>query len=65
MAKYFEEYTCGCLSKPSSKRSLLGYCPTHGADRRYIHPDGGIAQEAVDKVAEAKAEAKRPPPCLH
>ena len=59
--KYYEEYACGCVSKIDSKRNLPGYCPTHGSDRRYVHPARGMgfAQEAVNKLADAKAEKER------
>lgn len=36
--KYFEEYGCGCVSEyENSKEELLGYCPTHGEDRRQVY----------------------------
>lgn len=37
--KWFEEYKCGCVSDFLPKRELLGYCPIHGADTRYIYPE--------------------------
>lgn len=57
---WYEEYTCGCTSDTEDrKKDLPGYCPTHGTDRRYIHPHGEVCQAAVDKVAAALKVAKR------
>ncbi len=37
---YFEDYRCGCVSEVvKRKRDLLGYCSTHGEDRRQIWPE--------------------------
>lgn len=37
---WFEEYACGCVSETvKTKRDLVGYCGTHGDDRRHVHPD--------------------------
>ena len=37
---YWEEYKCGCSSETVRyKKDLLGYCGTHGKDRRHIHPE--------------------------
>lgn len=34
---YFEEYACGCVSDTEKRRKdLLGYCATHGDDRRQV-----------------------------
>jgi hypothetical protein len=33
--KWFEEYSCGCVSPVVDlKRDLTGYCPRHGNSRR-------------------------------
>jgi hypothetical protein len=38
--RWFEEYSCGCVSKfVNRKKDLLGYCPTHGNDRRAVYPE--------------------------
>lgn len=35
---WFEEYRCRCVSGYELRRKdLLGYCPTHGADRVRVH----------------------------
>lgn len=54
----YEEYTCGCISAAvGSKKGLLGYCPKHGADRRYIHgANGRLDPEAAKKVDAALRE---------
>ena len=36
-ARWFEEYTCGCVSEDVPRKSdLPGYCGTHGGDRRGV-----------------------------
>lgn len=36
---WFETYGCGCVSGDAKrKRDLLGYCATHGDERRHVHP---------------------------
>lgn len=57
----FEEYTCGCVSKLGVRKNLLGYCPKHGADMRYVHSAEKPADEAMVKTIaanHAKSEAK-------
>jgi hypothetical protein len=57
---FFEEYTCGCVSDTSKRqKDLLGYCATHGADRRRVFKhwalkDGGerIATEGRNDEAQ-------------
>jgi len=35
---WFEEYKCGCVSEiVRTKKELLGYCKSHGDDRRHAH----------------------------
>lgn len=36
---WFEEYACGCVSELMPFRKLLGYCSTHGAERRHRYPE--------------------------
>lgn len=33
---WIEEYMCGCWQDFDRKSDVLGYCPTHGADRRFL-----------------------------
>lgn len=54
MARYYEEYRCGCVSPAGTKRDLPGYCPTHGDDRRAIH-----AADAADGIRQIAALKKR------
>ena len=36
---WFEEYRCGCVSEiVRFKKELVGYCGTHGDNRRAIFP---------------------------
>ena len=54
---YFEEYKCGCVSERSDrKKNLLGYCSTHGADVRFVHPTFLIP---VKKVSELEQRNER------
>jgi len=37
---WWEDYTCGCTSETVRyKKDLVGYCPAHGANRRYVYPE--------------------------
>ncbi len=55
--KYVEEYMCGCCSPPvRGRKNLLGYCPKHGANRRYLHYENVFDPKAVEKVAKAERE---------
>jgi hypothetical protein len=67
MARWWEEYSCGCVSKKvSSKKDLLGYCPIHGNDRRALYKDFVPADEtnirlhrrAIAKGAQEELEEK-------
>lgn len=47
---YFEDYRCGCVSKTvKRKKDLLGYCATHGDDRRHVWPDVEFPKEQTDE----------------
>lgn len=36
MGQWMEEYKCGCTHVTVFRNEALGYCPTHGEDRRHI-----------------------------
>jgi hypothetical protein len=47
---WFEEYRCGCVSgNVVRRRDLLGYCPTHGEDRRGVFRAGGGITVQVER----------------
>lgn len=47
---WWEEYRCGCTGQTEKfKKDLLGYCATHGDDRRYIHPEVIWVEKKVKK----------------
>lgn len=37
MGIWLEEYKCGCSFVTKTKSEALGYCPTHGEDRRHLY----------------------------
>ena len=51
MAKWFEEYRCGCVSEDAPrKKDLLGYCSVHGEDRRALYKDDAPANKHTKGV---------------
>jgi hypothetical protein len=57
MIGYFEEYACGCVSDTEKRRKdLLGYCATHGADRRAV-----FKQWALNRKKPARKKTPCPP----
>lgn len=60
MPRYFEEYTCGCVSNNAKTRSdLLGYCAVHGNDRRKVFIDAKASKATPRKDAEASGPPLR------
>jgi hypothetical protein len=54
VSRWWEEYKCGCVSDPTSrKRDLPGYCPKHGDDSR------GAQREIPKKLTAQKRTAEQ------
>lgn len=65
MARYYEEYRCGCLSPVvDRKKRLVGYCPQHGEDARHVHRVSNRAvpgAKVIDLMAALKKALAAPP----
>lgn len=61
--RFYEEYSCGCVSALAAKKRLPGYCAQHGTDARATYrQDGAPAdgqtferkRETLKKAAEVR-----------
>lgn len=56
--QWIEEYRCGCSEDFDRRSDAIGYCPTHGENRRYLHKiprPGGKADKILKSYDELDA----------
>lgn len=49
MAKWVEEFSCGCTHSTRSKRGMVGYCPLHGSDVRNIYKESKDGMVIIER----------------